>query len=96
MNQNKIVRVAEIEGGCHANQKISDARKELEQSMLDDFGLENGVDIFVSDDARYQGHDAPSMAKLEEKQGEYYVFYLFEVGLTQRAVDILLAEGFIE
>jgi hypothetical protein len=80
----KVTKTIEMEGGCHANEYMSEAYQDL-KSEFETVGLKEGVDFSINKDGRYQGHDAPSMQVLRENQDEYYVFYLFEVKMNERA-----------
>ena len=94
--KNKIVRTEEFEGGCHPLETISVAKQDLINFFADDFNLIDDKDIFIDGDARFADFDQPTIKALWDNQDEAYVFYLFKTGLTQKAVDVLLIDGFIK
>lgn len=95
MNQSKIVETKEFEGICNPLEAISVAKQDLINMFADDFSLDDQKDIFVDGDGRWTDFDQAKKDGKADAENSM-VYYLFKVGLTRRAVDMLKMQGLID
>ncbi len=95
MNNKKVVKTIWWEGVCKLGQKISEAKQDCIEWFADDMGLEDQKDIFIDGDGRFSNWDRGEIDGKFDPESSV-VYYMFEVGLTERAKNKMYAENLIE